>query len=108
MDLVKKEESFSGKKNDGYGLKQKDFILKLNESEKANDTHGSYTAWVMSSFSDKGNRLGWTVGFNHEADDALYHLLNNKNYERIFKTADSAIEFLLKTNIVTGACITWC
>ena len=109
LTIDKNEDScFSKEMNNIYGLKQKEFILKLEESEKAGDYSGYYSSHIMSAWSNKGNRIGWLVGFNHEADDALYHLLNNKGDERAFKSVDSAVEFLLKTKLVTGANISWC
>ncbi len=110
MNLVtenKESGNFSDCMNRAYGLKQKPFISKLKESEAAGDYYGDYSCWISSAWSNKGNRLGWLVGFNHEADDTLYHLLNDKGNERVFKTIDSAVEFLLKTELVTGANISW-
>ncbi len=95
-----------------YGLKKKEFILKLAESEKAGDYPGSFAAMILAARTEKGNRIGWLIGFNHEADDSLYHLLNNKGDERIFKTIDAAASFLLEANfsgdvVIKGPPIYW-
>ena len=95
-----------------YGLKKKDFILKLAESESAGDYPGSFAVMILAARTDKGSRIGWLIGFNHEADDSLYHLLNNKGDERVFKTIDAATSFLLEIHIsgevtIKGTTIHW-
>ena len=102
----------SSENNSVYGLKKKEFITKLKESKKAGDYPGSFVAMILVARSDKGSRLGWLIGFNHEADDSLYHLLNNKGNERIFKTIDAATSFLLEIHIsgevdIKGTTIHW-
>ena len=98
---------YSKEMNNVYGLKLRDFAQLMDESDKADNGY-QYVSWVNGLFNDRSERVGWTVSFNHEADDTLYHLLNDKGNERIFKTIDSAVSFLSGLNTITGSNITWC
>ena len=100
---------YSREMNEVYGLKLKEFILKIDESNKADNPY-QYVSWISALFTDSNqlNPVGWSVSFNHELDDTLYHLLNDKGTERVFKTIDSAVKFLLGLNVITGSNISWC
>ena len=97
---------FSKEMNECYGLKLKEFTLKLIESDKADNDY-QYVAWVTGVFSDRGNRVGWMTSFNHEIDDTLYHLLNDKGQERVFKTVDAALKLFEDLEITTGTNVSW-
>tara|TARA_R110001599_G_scaffold304476_1_gene510745 strand:+ start:217 stop:534 length:318 start_codon:yes stop_codon:yes gene_type:complete len=100
---------YSKEMNEVYGLKLKEFKVKLEESNSADNDY-QFVAWVHGLFndSDQSRSLGWAVSFNHEADDTLYHLLNDKGNERVFKTVDSSVKFLSELGITTGTNISWC
>lgn len=97
---------FSKEMNEVYGLKLKDFTSKLVESDGADNGY-QYVSWITGLFTDKGNRIGWSASFNHELDDTLYHLLNDKGNERVFKTIDAAISFFVELKVTTGTNVSW-
>lgn len=94
---------FSKSMNNAYGLKLKDFKVKLDQAN--NETMDA--AWIGATYTDKGVRIGWFAAFNHKKDDKFYHLLNDKGDWRVFKTTDAAIKFYSDIDIVTMANISW-
>lgn len=100
---------YSKEMNDVYGLKLRDFAQLIDESNQADNPY-QYVSWISALFidNDPTRPVGWSVSFNHEADDTLYHLLNDKGTERVFKTVDSAVKFLSGLNVITGSNISWC
>jgi len=100
---------YSKEMNEVYGLKLRDFAQLIDESNQADNPY-QYVSWISALFidNDPARPVGWSVSFNHEADDRLYHLLNDKGSERVFKTVDSAVKFLSGLNVITGSNISWC
>jgi len=64
-------------------LKKKEFIKKCLEAKDI---------WVCAARSDKGVLIGWFIGFSSDDDQSV--LITDKGVLRVFKTADSAIEFV--------------
>ncbi len=98
------------------GLKKVDFNNVMGKYsgylDGVSDEVPTKNIWVMMERGDKGV-MGWYLSFSVYSDPLgdgeFYHLVNDKGLIRLFKTSDSAINYVINYGTTNATCnVGWC